>query len=423
MRRYLCRRNALLLLGCLVAGCETPQYALRAPGTPSTQPEAKGPSSPQPTAPHSATVANATADPRAAQLQEALQKHSFERVICPEDIGDATVRFTHFADEEDALEDDYYETTGQGIVLGIQDSQYVIFTTRCAVDFEWPNHEIRWRNIHGFEDGPPELRNEGLIFHGTSTPSGGDEFFTCGGTNLLRDADVSMSQQVLQEHQRRRNTLAEARKVGDTVTIDRFPDGKGQWSDVALVYVPIHRDSTIKLRDLGLTKPKDAVRSLLAKQGVLFGMDFEFSCPECQKIVAGYQSRELQAFALGFGLGLLTGVALEGMVQRLLDVDTLAAKGGNLATTRLDPLRRIANAGLRRQILERDGFTCVYAKFGMCDPKTCWACIAKNLHIDHVLAFSRGGKTVPENLVSACAACNMSKGYELLSTWMQAAGQ
>lgn len=53
---------------------------------------------------------------------------------------------------------------------------------------------------------------------------------------------------------------------------------------------------------------------------------------------------------------------------------------------------------LRRQVLARDGGVCTY-----CGSR------AQPLHCDHVLAFSRGGPTVLENLTTACAWCNVSK--------------
>jgi 5-methylcytosine-specific restriction endonuclease McrA len=32
------------------------------------------------------------------------------------------------------------------------------------------------------------------------------------------------------------------------------------------------------------------------------------------------------------------------------------------------------------------------------------------LHVDHLMPFSAGGKTVPENLRSTCSDCNLGKG-------------
>lgn len=66
--------------------------------------------------------------------------------------------------------------------------------------------------------------------------------------------------------------------------------------------------------------------------------------------------------------------------------------------------RRHIPVGLRYQVLKRDRFRCV----------TCGRSPASNLgcelHVDHVLAFSRGGKTNLQNLRTLCADCNLGKG-------------
>ncbi len=53
----------------------------------------------------------------------------------------------------------------------------------------------------------------------------------------------------------------------------------------------------------------------------------------------------------------------------------------------------------RRNVLQRDGFTCQYCGFRG-DP----------LSIDHVLPRSRGGGDVWENVITACVPCNTRKG-------------
>jgi len=58
---------------------------------------------------------------------------------------------------------------------------------------------------------------------------------------------------------------------------------------------------------------------------------------------------------------------------------------------------------LRKQVVERDNFTCRYCGKNLKD--------GKRIHIDHVHPFSKGGETVIENLVTACADCNKAKGY------------
>lgn len=58
---------------------------------------------------------------------------------------------------------------------------------------------------------------------------------------------------------------------------------------------------------------------------------------------------------------------------------------------------------LRDAVFLRDGYSCVYC--GADGP---------TLHCDHVVPVSRGGRSVMENLVTACAPCNLSKSNKLL---------
>jgi hypothetical protein len=59
---------------------------------------------------------------------------------------------------------------------------------------------------------------------------------------------------------------------------------------------------------------------------------------------------------------------------------------------------------LRYQVLKRDNFKCC----------ACGASPAKDpsieLHIDHIIPWSKGGKTVIENLQTLCSRCNLGKG-------------
>ena len=58
-------------------------------------------------------------------------------------------------------------------------------------------------------------------------------------------------------------------------------------------------------------------------------------------------------------------------------------------------------AGLRFAVLRRDGFRCAYCGRG--EPE------GVQLHIDHLVPVARGGKTELDNLVTACATCNIGK--------------
>lgn len=59
---------------------------------------------------------------------------------------------------------------------------------------------------------------------------------------------------------------------------------------------------------------------------------------------------------------------------------------------------------MRFRILVRDGFTC--RACGASPLKT----IGTELHVDHVIPWSKGGETVDDNLETKCSRCNLGKG-------------
>ncbi len=73
------------------------------------------------------------------------------------------------------------------------------------------------------------------------------------------------------------------------------------------------------------------------------------------------------------------------------------------AKPRLEDQRAIP-VGLRYQVLRRDRFRCVTCGRS---PAVDLACV---LHVDHLIAFSRGGKTKFDNLRALCESCNIGKG-------------
>jgi exonuclease VII small subunit len=68
------------------------------------------------------------------------------------------------------------------------------------------------------------------------------------------------------------------------------------------------------------------------------------------------------------------------------------------------PDRRNISLGLRYKVMSRDKFKCV--KCGS-SPATNHNC---QLQIDHIIPFSKGGKTILDNLQTLCENCNLGKG-------------
>ena len=68
---------------------------------------------------------------------------------------------------------------------------------------------------------------------------------------------------------------------------------------------------------------------------------------------------------------------------------------------------RNVSEGLRYKVLKRDNFKCC----------ACGASPAKNpaveLHIDHIIPWSKGGETEMENLQTLCSKCNLGKSDSL----------
>ena len=65
---------------------------------------------------------------------------------------------------------------------------------------------------------------------------------------------------------------------------------------------------------------------------------------------------------------------------------------------------RVISLGVRFQVLNRDRFKCV-----LCgdSPSSNPVCV---LHVDHIVPWSKGGRTSTENLRSLCNSCNIGRG-------------
>ncbi|MBQ8179881.1 MAG: HNH endonuclease [Candidatus Methanomethylophilaceae archaeon] len=63
---------------------------------------------------------------------------------------------------------------------------------------------------------------------------------------------------------------------------------------------------------------------------------------------------------------------------------------------------RSVAAGLRYDVLKRDGFRCVLCGASRAD--------GIKLHVDHVIPVSKGGRSTMDNLRTLCEECNLGKG-------------
>ncbi len=63
--------------------------------------------------------------------------------------------------------------------------------------------------------------------------------------------------------------------------------------------------------------------------------------------------------------------------------------------------REKMTAALRYDVIRRDGYRC----------RACGASVQSgaHLHVDHIIAVSRGGLTTPSNLQTLCTSCNLGK--------------
>ncbi|MBI2467051.1 MAG: HNH endonuclease [Candidatus Rokubacteria bacterium] len=84
---------------------------------------------------------------------------------------------------------------------------------------------------------------------------------------------------------------------------------------------------------------------------------------------------------------------------------TVRTHGRRRQTAEAD--RRAIPLGLRYEVLRRDRFRCSLCGASPASRLEC------DLHVDHVVPFSRGGKTIAANLRTLCSDCDLGKGGRL----------
>ena len=102
--------------------------------------------------------------------------------------------------------------------------------------------------------------------------------------------------------------------------------------------------------------------------------------------------------------------ACEAVLERSQVPGEVTAGRADTASAEAGPRRTVAqqkrriSLGLRYRVLRRDRFRCTVCG---CSPATHPGTL---LHVDHVLAESKGGRTHEDNLRTLCEDCNLGKG-------------
>ena len=108
--------------------------------------------------------------------------------------------------------------------------------------------------------------------------------------------------------------------------------------------------------------------------------------------------------------------ALEKFVQYInSDIDSEQAENAHLKDICINTIttsdcaikhktKREISDRMRFRIILRDGCTC--KKCGRSPLKE----MGVELHVDHIIPWSKGGETIPENLETKCEKCNLGKG-------------
>ena len=104
-------------------------------------------------------------------------------------------------------------------------------------------------------------------------------------------------------------------------------------------------------------------------------------------------------------LNLMTNNSENEEIKREIDLIEVPIKD-NLQLFIAQENKRVIPLKLRLKILKRDHYKCVLCGRNPSADQTV------ELHIDHILPFSKGGKTEEDNLRTLCLECNLGKGND-----------
>lgn len=195
-------------------------------------------------------------------------------------------------------------------------------------------------------------------------------------------------------------TTSEYKELGVysiSIILDRF----GSWEETL---------RKAGLQDTGFIKRIDTDELLkeIERLWILLGRQ-----PTTSDIKNGNSKYSLNSFTRRFGgwrnalKEFIEYVNSDGEIQttedKLVNETVINNSNSNQIKIKTRRTPRDINERLRFKVLKRDNFKCVYCgKSPATDSNV-------ELHVDHIIPWSKGGKTVIENLQTSCSKCNLGK--------------
>lgn len=100
-----------------------------------------------------------------------------------------------------------------------------------------------------------------------------------------------------------------------------------------------------------------------------------------------------------------------------MDQTAISVRRPTYYLRQLEARRGINYQAIRKQVFERDSYTCQYC--GAKQGNEPW----DTMHMDHIIPISKGGKTVLWNLITACEKCNNHKKSQDVDSWLRGYGK
>ncbi len=195
-------------------------------------------------------------------------------------------------------------------------------------------------------------------------------------------------------------TTSEYKELGVysiSIILDRF----GSWEETL---------RKAGLQDTGFIKRIDTDELLkeIERLWILLGRQ-----PTTSDIKNGNSKYSLNSFTRRFGgwrnalKEFIEYVNSDGEIQttedKLVNETVINNSNSNQIKIKTRRTPRDINERLRFKVLKRDNFKCVYCgKSPATDSNV-------ELHVDHIIPWSKGGETVIENLQTSCSKCNLGK--------------